>query len=198
MPDYKGTINIADSLLAELGSSSVRSQFGAYTIVIDGYTLVQSNERGLFVRLCKANWDALNPSDATQYKYRKKNHMVRTKYYLFENFESRKIAFVEAVTQAFDYAKRNEGIRRSVITELVDAPNLTQTHVNRLRSVGINNYDDLKRVGALEVAQRLKRASFKVTKKLGYCLQGAIEQCHWTIISAESKPQFDVFTINTD
>lgn len=194
MPNYKETISIANELLSGLGEVTVRSQFGAFAIVINGFTLAQSTEQGVFVRLSESNRTLLKPSEASRYRYYKKNRAVRTGFYLYPDPIEQPDNFVKAIKLALELLTDEKPAQ--AISELLSAPNLTMRHVLKLNKVGVYSYDELKHVGAYEVGLRLREASIRFTVKFLYKLQGAIEQCHWSIISMDSKQQFRMFEPN--
>ncbi len=56
-----------------------------------------------------------------------------------------------------------------------------------LRQVGVRTAEDLFRIGPVEVFLKIKRAGFRPSLNLLYSLAGAIDDCHWTDLSAERK-----------
>lgn len=56
-----------------------------------------------------------------------------------------------------------------------------------LRQVGVKTEEDLVRVGPVDTFLKVKRAGFKPSLNLLYSLAGAIDDCHWTDLSAERK-----------
>ncbi len=56
-----------------------------------------------------------------------------------------------------------------------------------LRQVGVRSAEDLFRIGPVDVFLKVKRAGFRPSLNLLYSLAGAIDDCHWTDLSAERK-----------
>lgn len=56
-----------------------------------------------------------------------------------------------------------------------------------LRQVGVKTAEDLFRVGPVDTFLKVKRAGFRPSLNLLYSLAGAIDDCHWTDLSAERK-----------
>lgn len=56
-----------------------------------------------------------------------------------------------------------------------------------LRQVGVRTNDDVRRLGAVEVYLRTRRAGFKSTLNLLYALGGAEDDCHWQELSEERR-----------
>jgi DNA transformation protein and related proteins len=58
-----------------------------------------------------------------------------------------------------------------------------------LRQVGIKTDAEVRSLGALESFMKVKRAGFKPSLNLLYALEGAVQDCHWTALSAERKSE---------
>lgn len=56
-----------------------------------------------------------------------------------------------------------------------------------LRQVGVRTEADIKLLGAMEVFMKVKKAGFKPSMNLLYALEGAVQDCHWTLVSADRK-----------
>ncbi len=56
-----------------------------------------------------------------------------------------------------------------------------------LRQVGVRTYEDLERIGALDVFLKVKRAGFRPSLNLLYALAGALSDCHWTDLPDNEK-----------
>ncbi len=56
-----------------------------------------------------------------------------------------------------------------------------------LRQVGVRTAEDLHRVGPVDAFLKVKRAGFRPSLNLLYSLAGAIDDCHWTDLSADRK-----------
>lgn len=72
-------------------------------------------------------------------------------------------------------------------SELLKLKNLGMASVNILHAVGINTYDDLKRVGAVETYLRIKARDINVSKVMLYALQGALMDVHWNDLPPDLK-----------
>lgn len=72
-------------------------------------------------------------------------------------------------------------------SELLELKNLGMASVNILRAIGINTYDDLERVGAVEAYRRIKARDINVSKVMLYALQGALMDVHWNDLPADMK-----------
>jgi DNA transformation protein len=72
-------------------------------------------------------------------------------------------------------------------SDLLGLKNLGNTSVNWLRAVGIGNYDELKRNGAVLAYNKIRRRGFRVSKVLLYALHGALVDAHWNELDADLK-----------
>jgi DNA transformation protein len=72
-------------------------------------------------------------------------------------------------------------------SELLELKNLGMASVNILRAIGINTYDDLERIGAVEAYRRIKARDINVSKVMLYALQGALMDVHWNDLPADIK-----------
>ena len=73
--------------------------------------------------------------------------------------------------------------------ELLELRNLGMASVNILRAVGVNSYQDLAQVGAVETYRRIKARGIHVSKVMLYALQGALMDVHWNDLSPALKAQ---------
>ncbi|WP_075184946.1 TfoX/Sxy family protein [Teredinibacter haidensis] len=73
--------------------------------------------------------------------------------------------------------------------ELLGLKNLGMASVNILQAIGINNYDDLSQMGAVEAYCRIKARGIHVSKVMLYALQGALMDVHWNDLSPDLKAQ---------
>lgn len=71
--------------------------------------------------------------------------------------------------------------------ELLGLKNLGMASVNILHAIGVNTYDDLNRMGAVEAYLRIKNRGIHVSKVMLYALQGALMDVHWNDLSPELK-----------
>lgn len=71
--------------------------------------------------------------------------------------------------------------------DLIQLKNLGIASVNILRAVGINNYDDLKQLGAVAVYKRIKRRGISVSKVMLYAMEGALLDVHWKNLDPDLK-----------
>ena len=70
---------------------------------------------------------------------------------------------------------------------LLDLKNLGNTSVNWLRAVGISNYDDLEKSGAVGAYNKIRKRGFRVSKVLLYALHGALLDAHWNELDPDLK-----------
>ncbi len=73
--------------------------------------------------------------------------------------------------------------------ELLGLKNLGMASVNILQAIGVNNYDDLSKVGAVDAYCRIKARGIHVSKVMLYALQGALMDVHWNDLSPDLKAQ---------
>lgn len=71
--------------------------------------------------------------------------------------------------------------------ELLGLKNLGTASVNILHAVGVNTYDDLSEIGAVETYRRIKARGIHVSKVMLYALQGALMDVHWNDLSPDLK-----------
>lgn len=72
-------------------------------------------------------------------------------------------------------------------SELLELKNLGIASVNILRAIGVNNYEDLKKLGSVEAYRRIKERGINVSKVMLYALEGALLDVHWKDINPEHK-----------
>ncbi len=72
-------------------------------------------------------------------------------------------------------------------SDLLTLKNLGNTSVNWLRAVGISNYEELKRCGAVQAYNKIRRRGFRVSKVLLYALHGALVDSHWNDLEPDLK-----------
>ena len=71
---------------------------------------------------------------------------------------------------------------------LRDLPGLGAKSEQQLQAVGIHNADDLRNIGAVRAFVRLtQNSSTKPSLNFLYAMVGALENRHWTDISAQEK-----------
>ncbi|TVZ37788.1 DNA transformation protein [Alteromonadaceae bacterium 2753L.S.0a.02] len=78
---------------------------------------------------------------------------------------------------------------RSPQGELIGLKNLGMASVNILHAIGVNSYDDLSQMGAVEAYRRIKARGIHVSKVMLYALQGALMDVHWNDLSPDLKKQ---------
>ncbi len=76
---------------------------------------------------------------------------------------------------------------KQACNELMELKNLGAASVNILHAVGINSYDDLKTVGAVETYRRIQARGIQVSKVMLYALQGALMDTHWNQLDPDLK-----------
>jgi hypothetical protein len=78
-----------------------------------------------------------------------------------------------------------------VTTEKAPAPekllNIGPKSYAWLKQVGVRTPEDLKRLGAMEVFTKVKKAGFRPSLNLLYALAGAEQDRHWNTLTAEEK-----------
>ncbi len=77
----------------------------------------------------------------------------------------------------------------STTGDLLGRKNLGMASVNILHAVGVNTYEDLSKVGAVEAYCRIKARGIHVSKVMLYALQGALMDVHWNDLSPDLKAQ---------
>lgn len=73
--------------------------------------------------------------------------------------------------------------------DLLGLKNLGMASVNILHAVGVNSYDDLSEMGAVEAYCRIKSRGIQVSKVMLYALQGALMDVHWNDLTPDLKSQ---------
>lgn len=74
-------------------------------------------------------------------------------------------------------------------SELLSLKNLGMASVNILHAIGINSYNDLARVGAVEAYCRIKARGIHVSKVMLYALEGALLDITWNELTPAQKAQ---------
>lgn len=72
-------------------------------------------------------------------------------------------------------------------SELLGLKNLGMATVNILHAIGINNYQELSEIGAVEAYIRIKSRGINVSKVMLYALQGALTDTHWNDLAPDLK-----------
>ena len=72
-------------------------------------------------------------------------------------------------------------------SELLELKNLGMASVNILHAIGINTYEDLNKMGAVEAYRRIKNRGINVSKVMLYALQGALSNTHWNDLDPNLK-----------
>ena len=71
--------------------------------------------------------------------------------------------------------------------ELIGLKNLGMASVNILHAIGVNSYQELSEMGAVEAYCRIKSRGISVSKVMLYALQGALMDVHWNDLSPDMK-----------
>lgn len=74
-------------------------------------------------------------------------------------------------------------------SDLLELKNLGNTSINWLRSIGVQNQDDLEKIGAVHAYTQIKQRGIRVSKVLLYALHGAMTDTHWNELDTETKQQ---------
>lgn len=74
-------------------------------------------------------------------------------------------------------------------SDLHGLKNLGNTSINWLKTIGVNNYQDLKSIGPVAAYTRIKQRDIKVSKVFLYALQGALTDTHWNDLEPDLKRQ---------
>ena len=74
-------------------------------------------------------------------------------------------------------------------SDLLGLKNLGMASVNILHAVGVNSYEDLSEIGAVEAYCRIKARGIHVSKVMLYALQGALMDVHWNDLTPDLKAQ---------
>ena len=71
--------------------------------------------------------------------------------------------------------------------DLLALKNLGVASVNILHAIGVNNYEDLKKMGSVNAYRRIKQRGINVSKVMLYALEGALLDVHWKEIDPQHK-----------
>ncbi len=74
-------------------------------------------------------------------------------------------------------------------TDLIGLKNLGMASVNILNAIGVNSYQELSNMGAVEAYCKIKARGIHVSKVMLYALQGALMDVHWNDLSPDLKAQ---------
>ena len=74
-------------------------------------------------------------------------------------------------------------------SDLLQRKNLGAASVNILHAIGINCYEDLRKVGAIDAYVRIKARGIHVSKVMLYALHGALLDVHWNDLEPSLKQQ---------
>lgn len=58
-----------------------------------------------------------------------------------------------------------------------------------LNAIGIHNWEDIKRVGSIEIYRLLKERGFPVSLNLVYAIEAGLLDVHWTKLPAGIKAE---------
>jgi len=83
------------------------------------------------------------------------------------------------------YGKSNRSPGTGTVAEKIR--NVGPKSAAWLRQVGVRSNEDVRRLGAVEVYLRTRRAGFKSTLNLLYALGGAEDDCHWQELSEDRR-----------
>ena len=75
----------------------------------------------------------------------------------------------------------------STNAELMSLKNIGISSANILHAIGINTYDDLHRVGAVNAYCKIKQRGIPASKVMLYALYGALTDMHWNDLAPELK-----------
>lgn len=71
--------------------------------------------------------------------------------------------------------------------ELQHLKNVGKTSAQWLHAVGIHNVSDLRRMGAVDAYQAVKKRGFRATKVLLYAIEAALMDIHWNDLPNDRK-----------
>lgn len=72
-------------------------------------------------------------------------------------------------------------------SDLMELKNLGNTSINWLRSIGVQNQQDLVNMGAVNAYNEIKQRGIRVSKVLLYALHGAMTDTHWNDLDSDTK-----------
>ena len=73
------------------------------------------------------------------------------------------------------------------MSDLSSLKNIGNTSAFWLKTIGINNYDELQAAGPVMAYIRIQEYGIKTTKSLLYALYGALQDIHWKEIDEQTK-----------
>ncbi len=76
-------------------------------------------------------------------------------------------------------------------SDLLCLKNLGATTVHWLHMIGVNNSEELQKLGAIEAYLRIKRRGMKVSRVTLYALHGALTDNCWTSLDAGQKKRLE-------
>jgi len=79
--------------------------------------------------------------------------------------------------------------REAAVAALAALPGLGPASARWLSEVGIESYDDIDRLGAVEVYRRVRDSRDGVNLNLLWGLEALLLGCHWRDLPAERKAQ---------
>ena len=71
--------------------------------------------------------------------------------------------------------------------DVIALKNLGPTSTEWLRAVGIHSHEDLERIGAVAAFHLVNLHGFNASLNLLYALEAALQDVHWTALSAQTK-----------
>ncbi|WP_281188875.1 TfoX/Sxy family DNA transformation protein [Vibrio harveyi] len=191
MNDFSDITNFCQTKFKDLGCCTVRAMFGAYGVSINGLTIAHVHGGKLYIRLCDENSDELLSLGGDRYSYTKGGRfgksLVQTNYYSYPSrlWESERL--IKVVEHALKDARVRKEQTKNPERSIRDLFNLTFAHEKSLSQHGITSQDDLTRIGAIEAYRLLTQGKSDVNRKLLWCLEGAIQNKHWTLIPQQRK-----------
>ncbi|ACT06078.1 regulator of competence-specific genes [Dickeya chrysanthemi Ech1591] len=168
----------AKTVFSPLGSILSRSQFGGYSIAVDGviFALVSNGE--LYLRAAPDNEAFFLDRQTPKLIYTKRGLPVPLNYYLVgETLWQDESVLLELASCALEGARQDKAARMRCI-RLKDLPNINHDLERLLWKAGIRNIDELHRLGAKTSYLKLRSVSQNLSVNVLLALAGAICGVH--------------------
>ncbi|ATI63143.1 TfoX/Sxy family protein [Edwardsiella tarda] len=174
---------VAESLFADLGQVSQRSQFGGLGVWCDGVMFALIAEGELYLRGREALGRDYAARGMCPFIYTKRGFPVRLNYYRVDAaMWQHPHSLADLLQRSLQQARSDQASRLAAMMRLHTRPNISINMERRLYRIGIYSLEDLARVGATQAFSQLKEANHQVDDRVLFDLAAAVQGCHSAVL----------------